>query len=380
MLVRQTAIIPQFYKFMSTEEMISPNERDILLGRGGSNNKNKGNQILRDLCRDKASEYSKSSKRERARIINCLLDESISQARFLIRQRVNGLWEVAGRNISREKVSRTLRNALYELEGKEKDRALDEYQSCPHVLVPPPGRYEDDQYYWLLRSNKCVRKPDDLSLYTPESESYFGSSSYFGCHQTRRASCQRFNPILGSRKNVSNKYDQNKVVPYNPMPSQSIKTSLKKRSLQYPSFVTIRNENDHPNKRTRYDSSSNKRDLTTSKPSHFHSSQFQKGHFILNHEEICTHDSADNVTADSTPCGPYEKNTVSLPSSDDDDSSYEHLTDCSFSVDLSDDNSLCLEDVLNPMDCFGSDDISYHPGDCLDREEDSLLAFLDEFF
>ena len=104
--------------------MIEPSENDILLGRGGKNNKNEGNEKLRILCRKNASKYDKSSKKEKALIIDSLLGKVFgpeSLTRFLFKNKDSGHWEVAGRSTAREKVSQALRDAVYEHEKEEVD-------------------------------------------------------------------------------------------------------------------------------------------------------------------------------------------------------------------------------------------------------------------
>ena len=134
--------LPDMYLLARRNEaMIRPNKSDVLLGRGGNNNKNEGNEQLRLLCRKQASKYAKSSKKEKALIIDCLLRNVFglkqSQTRFLFKNKDSGYWEVASRQIAREKVSQALRDAVYELEREKNDimatAAPDEHQSYSQI-------------------------------------------------------------------------------------------------------------------------------------------------------------------------------------------------------------------------------------------------------
>ena len=138
-----------------------PSENDILLGRGGKNNKNEGNEKLRILCRKNASKYAKSSKTEKALIIDSLLGKVFgpeSLTRFLFKNKDSGHWEVAGRSTAREKVSQALRDAVYEHEKEEVDVVAtlavpEEHQSFSQSVIYTEHS-KDEKCHRRLRGSK----------------------------------------------------------------------------------------------------------------------------------------------------------------------------------------------------------------------------------
>ena len=378
------------------ELLISPNSKDILLGRGGNNNKNEGNELLRNLCRAKASEYTQSSKKERANIINHLLEETKSSTRFLFRSKITGHWEKAEKNTSREKVSRTLRNCVYELERKAKQRAIQESHSAsvPTSIPSPSNPYEKDSgYFWLLKTNKYVRGTEEFLPYAyargqnnPEPESYLGTSCFDVQTQAlRKQKRDTISPIFDERANTLQIPDQDRyAVSYIPTPSQSVTTSLKKRYLQHPSFITIQNES-RPNKRTRYEPSY-KNEVLTTKSSRVQFTNEQRAPLqplSFNDEVICIDGDEDTTTIPDVDATSFtsEQNIVSPAHSeeeddeeDDDDSSC--LSNCSTLTPCD-----LVHSGLNPEDLFQIDDVALdQPVNCSESDEDSLIDFLDQLF
>lgn len=159
--------------------MIDPNESDILLGRGGKNNRNKGNELLRQLSRTNALKYARSSKTKKADIIDSLLSQ-ISQSkpkvRFLLQNKTSGKWELANNSTAREKVSQGLRDAARRNQ-KNKDISNNgfpvEYHSGTQGL---PGYYEEEDCFVIgsFKSYKTtnVYKEEELPYYSSE----FGKS------------------------------------------------------------------------------------------------------------------------------------------------------------------------------------------------------------
>lgn len=56
---------------MSTP-FIRPNENDVLLGRGGTNHSHCGNEQLRVIAQERASDYRASTKKGKAVISRCV--------------------------------------------------------------------------------------------------------------------------------------------------------------------------------------------------------------------------------------------------------------------------------------------------------------------
>lgn len=92
-----------------------PHENDVLLGRGGNNNKHCGNHQLRELARDLAAQYTRSSKKEKSQLSR-LLVKKIRQmnpsGRFLKQHRLTKVWTDVGDKVAREKASQVLRDAI----------------------------------------------------------------------------------------------------------------------------------------------------------------------------------------------------------------------------------------------------------------------------
>lgn len=153
---------------------ITPNKSDILLGRGGKNNKNEGNKLLRHLSKKHASFYARSSKAKKAAIIDSLLTQIYSskpEIRFLFQNKDSGEWELATKCTSREKVSQGLRDAARK---RNKDRNLNsfsvEFHSGSQGL---PGYYEEEDCY-VIGSFKSYNKSQldhDEEFYEPYSTS-----------------------------------------------------------------------------------------------------------------------------------------------------------------------------------------------------------------
>lgn len=97
---------------------IIPHENDILLGRGGNNNKHVGNEKFRSLARAVAKQYSISTKKEKSEISRNLVNQVRQLSvpgRFLKRVGVNQVWFDIGDDAAREKASQVLRDAVAEL-------------------------------------------------------------------------------------------------------------------------------------------------------------------------------------------------------------------------------------------------------------------------
>ena len=133
------------------EEEIAPHENDILLGRGGKNNKHVGNEQLRMFAREQVTNYRKSTKKEKSNISRELVKRVRRlnpPGRFLKRHHITGLWEEMGEEIAREKTSQALRDAVTSYVNiasntdVRKPYEIDHHHSVPpqpdhHHPVPP---------------------------------------------------------------------------------------------------------------------------------------------------------------------------------------------------------------------------------------------------
>jgi hypothetical protein len=92
-----------------------PHENDVLLGRGGNNNKHSGNNQLRAFARDLVLQYVKSSKKGKSHLSRLLVKqvrEMNPPGRFLKQHRLTKEWTDVGDKVAREKASQVLRDAI----------------------------------------------------------------------------------------------------------------------------------------------------------------------------------------------------------------------------------------------------------------------------
>lgn len=98
-----------------SEMMIQPNENDILLGRGGNNNKHVGNAQLRRLVQMHCGAYKKSNKKAKSAIAWELVKyiQNLSPpGRFLRKDPETNEWEIVDDKIAKEKMNQSLRDAV----------------------------------------------------------------------------------------------------------------------------------------------------------------------------------------------------------------------------------------------------------------------------
>lgn len=112
--------MPQFppqpqQQIMPVAEHITPTTNDVLMGRGGNNNKWEGNERLRDMARARINQYQKADKKEKSNMSLLLVSQvkALSPAgRFLKRDPNTLSWHVVPDELAREKASQCLRDAV----------------------------------------------------------------------------------------------------------------------------------------------------------------------------------------------------------------------------------------------------------------------------
>lgn len=105
---------------------IEMNENDILLGRGGNNNKHAGNIQLRTLAHTHRVAYGQATKKAKSAIARELVNyiKSLTPTgRFLRKNPASDNWEEAEESIAKEKVSQALRDAV---SGKDTGAGADD--------------------------------------------------------------------------------------------------------------------------------------------------------------------------------------------------------------------------------------------------------------
>lgn len=98
---------------------IVPSNDDVLMGRGGRNNQHVGNERLRDMARAKAAQYKAADKKEKSDIsLKLVRQVNANGGRFLKRDPVSMQWHLVAMELSREKASQCLRDAVSKKNGR----------------------------------------------------------------------------------------------------------------------------------------------------------------------------------------------------------------------------------------------------------------------
>lgn len=87
--------------------IITPNENDILLGRGGNNYSWAGNEQLRNMAKSRVEEYQAATKKQKPAIAEQILRQIQCMeppGRFIFKSKEAYGWEVAPHAQAKEKV------------------------------------------------------------------------------------------------------------------------------------------------------------------------------------------------------------------------------------------------------------------------------------
>jgi hypothetical protein len=108
----------------STELIDTPNHNDILLGRGGHNNKFIGNERLRDFAMDYVIEYMESTKAKKTHLAKVLVTRirSLDPPGRFLKKIDSGQWIDIGDDLARDKASQVLRDAVRDIPEYEEIR------------------------------------------------------------------------------------------------------------------------------------------------------------------------------------------------------------------------------------------------------------------
>lgn len=86
--------------------VISPTEKDVLLGRGRTNFFHQGNVRFRQIVGSRLNDYlCATSRSHKSKLVRAIADEILSDARFLKQDDATFTWHDAGLKAAREKVS-----------------------------------------------------------------------------------------------------------------------------------------------------------------------------------------------------------------------------------------------------------------------------------
>jgi hypothetical protein len=137
---------------------LAPNENDILLGRGGKNNKHRGNEQLREMARKKVTKYCTCTKKEKSSMkieLARRIQEMNPPGRFLRKDKVAGKWIEVNDLTAFEKTSQALRDAVLEQVKKSES---DSESSFKRPLTPPLSSEEQENK--SKRKRKRLRPQD----------------------------------------------------------------------------------------------------------------------------------------------------------------------------------------------------------------------------
>lgn len=107
-----------------TELIDHPTDNDILLGRGGYNNKFVGNERLRDFAMEYVEEYLGSTKSEKTHLAKTLVQRirSLDPPGRFLKKIETGQWIDIGDDLARDKASQVLRDAVRDIPEYEETR------------------------------------------------------------------------------------------------------------------------------------------------------------------------------------------------------------------------------------------------------------------
>ena len=132
----------------STELIDNPNNNDILLGRGGYNNKFVGNEQLREFAMEYVTEYLDSTKSKKTRLAKALVNRirSLDPPGRFLKKLDNGQWMDIGDDLARDKASQVLRDAVRDVpEYQEvRQRRLDTSQKKADTSLPRENPNKQD--------------------------------------------------------------------------------------------------------------------------------------------------------------------------------------------------------------------------------------------
>ena len=154
-----------------SKPLIIPNENDILLGRGGRNNKHEGNEQLREMARKEVAKYCTCSKKEKSNMKIELANRVKAMnppGRFLRKDKDLNQWIEVTDITAYEKTSQALRDAV--LEQVKKNQPNSE-EDCDRPLTPPlssEGRQpKPKKRRRRIRPQSPISKPTLLTLDEP---------------------------------------------------------------------------------------------------------------------------------------------------------------------------------------------------------------------
>ena len=148
-------------------DSIIPEKNDVLLGRGGINSKNTGNDLLRRLALEATEQYRTAQKKQKYDITLEILKKMNSlqpRGRFLRFSLKTFTWCEISQKDAREKVSQSIRDALKKL--TQVDPRLPRAPQKPHMSSTVLKKCIVTKYPKHCRTYPDPPRKDDQSLST----------------------------------------------------------------------------------------------------------------------------------------------------------------------------------------------------------------------
>lgn len=129
-------------------ETIVPHQNDVLMGRGGRNNRHTGNEKLREFARRVCLDYQNATKKGKSAISQDLVEqmrELVPAGRFLKPSAASAEWIQLPDSAARDKTSQVIRDALRQVKSNTTDkRAIAREQHTPDRTLLTNASLRDD--------------------------------------------------------------------------------------------------------------------------------------------------------------------------------------------------------------------------------------------
>ncbi len=245
--------------------VVKPHENDILLGRGGNNNKHIGNEKLRTLARSQVERYRNSTKKDKSKISRELvfyIRNMHPPGRFLKRNAFSEQWEDVGDDIAREKTSQALRDAVSIHSDVKSTSSAPTVDNQP--LPPIPSAQNSAQLPPVINPFFSSNMQNSM---TSASDRFSGSGKYSGY--------QGDSKNIGSIQNQTSAYGCPTYSSQQTFPSKAHTNSpqVQKFLSNDNSLLSVVSPDDPDHWKERYGSSS------------LYHKRFDQGTFIRNHQQ-----------------------------------------------------------------------------------------------
>jgi hypothetical protein len=162
-----------FGKGKQYDAIKTPNINDILLGRGGHNNKYIGNERLRQIVADQVKCYATGTKLKKSKMVRAIVRHIRSldpPGRFLRFTYGTKMYEDAGDKFATEKVSQVFRDAMAKQGLKNSGYVSKSNSSVKKVDSNEMTKQGLQNYGYVAKSISPVKKVDPIELLLSTAE------------------------------------------------------------------------------------------------------------------------------------------------------------------------------------------------------------------